>query len=53
MILDLFVGNVSDEKLDLFEFTSCLMTEANTCSAQIVWSASPQFAAPSLTIDLA
>jgi hypothetical protein len=28
-----FDGNVSEEKLDLFELTSCLMTEASTRSA--------------------
>jgi hypothetical protein len=33
-----FDGNVSEEKLDLFEFTSCLMTEAGTRSTEIVWS---------------
>jgi hypothetical protein len=36
--LSSFDGNVSEEKLDLFELTSCLMAEASTCSAQIVWS---------------
>jgi hypothetical protein len=36
--LSSFDGNVSQEKLGLFELTSCLMAEASTCSAQIVWS---------------
>jgi hypothetical protein len=36
--LSSFNGNMSEEKLDLFELTSCLMAEASTCSAQIVWS---------------
>lgn len=36
--LSSFDRNVSEEKLDLFELTSCLMAEASTCSAQIVWS---------------
>ena len=33
-----FDGNVSEKKLDLFEFTSGLMAKAGTPSAQIVWS---------------
>lgn len=33
-----FDGNVSEKKLDLFEFTSGLMAKASTRSAQIVWS---------------
>ena len=40
-----FDGNVSQEKLDLFELTSCLMTEASTRSTQIVWSKPCQAAA--------
>ena len=36
--LSSFDGNVSEKKLDLFEFASCLMTQAGTRSAQIVWS---------------
>jgi hypothetical protein len=40
-----FDGNVSEEKLDLFELTSCLMAEASTRSAQIVWSKPRQAAA--------
>jgi hypothetical protein len=40
-------GNVSEEKLDLLELTSCLMAEASTRSAQNVWSKPCQAAARS------
>ena len=33
-----FDGNMSQEKLNLLEFTSCLMAESRTCPAQIMWS---------------
>ena len=43
--LSSFDGNVTEEKLDLFEFASCLMTKASTRSTQIVWSKPCQAAA--------
>jgi len=45
--LSSFDGNVSEEKLDLFEFTSGLMTEASPRSTQIMWSKPCQAAARS------
>ena len=42
---------MSEEKLDLFEFTSCLMTEASTRSTQIVWSKPCQAAVRSSLSD--
>src|SRR3954470_16103437 len=39
-----FDGNVSEEKLNLLEFTSCLMAESCTCPAQVMWSKACQTA---------
>ena len=39
-----FDGNVSEQKLKLLEFTSCLMSESCTCPAQVMWSKAHQTA---------
>ena len=39
-----FDGNMSQEKLNLLEFTSCLMAESRTCPAQVMWSKADQTA---------
>jgi hypothetical protein len=49
--LSSFAGNVSEQKLDLFELASCLMTEASTRSPQIVWSKPCQATARSSLSD--
>jgi hypothetical protein len=39
-----FDGNVSQEKLNLLEFTSRLMAESCSCPAQVMWSKAHQTA---------
>ena len=39
-----FDGNVSQEKLDLFELTASLMAQSGTCPAQVMWSKAHQTA---------